>query len=286
MTRVALATCSELPDLDEDDRPLVAALAEHGIEALPAVWDDSSVDWHTFALVVVRSTWDYAERRDRFLDWARSLAYVLNPAPVLEWNTDKQRYLTDLETAGVPVVPASFVAPGQEARLPGEPFVVKPTVSAGGRSSALFEGGRADRAHALIEKIHAGRRTAMIQPFREHAEKALVFIEGAFSHALLRDVRLPAAGDRVVLYLEERLEPTTATPADRAIAEAALACAPSPVLYGRVDLLGDAVLELELTEPSLYLGFGDRAVERFAAAIATAAPQPLRSAPGRDRPRG
>src|SRR5207302_67200 len=111
------------------------------VEAEPAVWD-GEVDWASFDLVVLRSAWDYAERRDAFLDWARSVPRVLNPVSVLEWNTDKERYLTDLTAGGVPIVPTAFVGPGGRVHPPGGPFVVKPAISAGGRSSARFEPGQ------------------------------------------------------------------------------------------------------------------------------------------------
>lgn len=269
--RVALATCGEVPDLDPDDRLLVSSFAELGIEAVPAVWDDPSVEWDAFDLVVLRSTWDYAERRETFLDWTRSLRRVLNPVPVLEWNTDKQRYLTDLEAAGVPIVPTRFVAPGSALDPPGQPFVVKPAVSAGGRSSARFEPDEADAAQALLARLHTEGRTAMIQPYLgELDETALVYIDGVYSHALRRRVPLPAAGARAVLYLDEQLRPAEATPDERKTAEAALACAPGELLYGRVDLVHGAVLELELAEPSLYFSFGERSADRFADAAAAA----------------
>ncbi len=265
--RVALATCAELPDGDEDFPALIAALDGLGIGAEPAVWD-ADVDWPAFDLVVLRSTWDYAERRDAFLDWARSLPRVLNPVPVLEWNTDKQRYLTDLDTAGVPIVPTAFVGPGQSVLPPDEPFVVKPAISAGGRSSARFEPAEADAARALVARIQAEGRTAMVQPLLGDAdERALVYIDGAYSHAVRRRVPLPNAGERAVFYLDEELGPAEAPPAAQVVAAAALACAPGELLYARVDLLGGSVLELELTEPSLYLGYGPGAAARFAAAV-------------------
>jgi glutathione synthase/RimK-type ligase-like ATP-grasp enzyme len=275
LTRVALATCAEIPDLEPDDRLLLPALAAYGIEGVPAVWDDSAVEWDAFDLVVLRSTWDYAERRDEFLAWARLLRRVENPLPLLEWNTDK-RYLERLATAGVPTVPTRFVAPGAAFEPPAELFVVKPSVSAGGRSSARFEPGEVDAARALVTTIHAEGRTAMIQPYLSGAEeKALVYIGEEYSHALLRRVPLPAAGSRPVLYLEEELAPADASAEERDTAEAALACAPGKPLYARVDLLGGAVLELELTEPSLYLEFGDGSAERLADAV-SARLSPLR----------
>ena len=81
MRRVALATCGELPDGDEDFPALIAALAAEGIDSEAAVWDDAVVDWSSYDLVLPRSTWDYAERRDDFLAWAASLPRVLNPLP-------------------------------------------------------------------------------------------------------------------------------------------------------------------------------------------------------------
>jgi glutathione synthase/RimK-type ligase-like ATP-grasp enzyme len=267
LTRVALATCAEIPQLEPDDRLLLPALAAHGIEGVPAVWDDGAVQWDAFDLVVLRSTWDYAERRDEFLDWARSLQRVVNEMPLLEWNTDK-RYLERLDAAGVPIVPTRFVEPGRRFEPPAEPFVVKPSVSAGGRRSAWFAPEKAGAGQALVERIQAVGETAMIQPYLADAdETALVYLDGKYSHAARRRVPLPAGGERDVLYLDEELAPGEASAEERATAEAALACAPGKPLYARVDLLGGAVLELELTEPSLYLEYGAGSADRLARAI-------------------
>jgi glutathione synthase/RimK-type ligase-like ATP-grasp enzyme len=267
--RVALATCAELPDGDEDFPSLIAALAGLGIVATAAVWDDPAVDWGTYDLVLPRATWDYAERRGEFLAWAASVPRVLNPLPVLEWSTDKQRYLSDLAAARVPVVPTGFVAPGTGLEPQDGPFVVKPAISAGGRSSARFGPDELDAGRALLARIHREGRTAMIQPhLGDRDEKALVYLDGDHSHAVRRHVPLPAAGERDVLYLDEELGPAAATRREREIAEAALACAPAGLLYGRVDVMGDAVLELELAEPSLYLAHGHGAATAFAEAIA------------------
>ena len=103
---VALVTCAEVPDLDPDDRLLLHPLAGQGIQVTAAVWDDPAVDWASFDLVVLRSTWDYAARRDEFVAWAAAVPRLANPADVVAWNTDK-RYLRELAVAGVPVVPTS-----------------------------------------------------------------------------------------------------------------------------------------------------------------------------------
>lgn len=275
MTRVALATCAEVAEGDEDSPALVAALAERGIEAVPAVWDDSAVDWGRFDLVVVRSTWDYAERRGDFLAWAERLPRVLNPPAVLRWNTDKH-YLRELERAGIPVVPTRFVEPGESFEAPEGRYVVKPAVSAGARYSASYESGEDARAH--VAHLHELDRSVMIQPYLEgvdeQGETALIYLGGKYSHtvrktALLRPGMTP--GD--ALYLEEDLRPATPTTSERRVADRALrTLASDNLLLARVDLLptseGPVVLEVELTEPSLWLGYAPGATERFADAIA------------------
>jgi glutathione synthase/RimK-type ligase-like ATP-grasp enzyme len=275
---VALATCAEVPDLDEDGPALLAALAARGVDGVPAVWD-AEVDWGRFELVVVRSAWDYAERRGEFLDWAACLPRVLNPLPVLRWSTDK-RYLAELEAAGVPVVPTLFLEPGEAFEAPAGRFVVKPVFSAGGRASARYEPEEAAAAAAHVEALHAEGRAAMVQPHVDGVERAgeiaLVYLGGQYSHAVRKRVSLRrGTPDAPELYLEEAVEPAEPSEDDLQVAEAALAAAPfGDLLYARVDLVHDPeplVLELELAEPSLYLLYAEGSADRLAALIATAA---------------
>lgn len=278
--RVALATCAEVPEGDEDAPALAAALAERGVEAVPAVWDARGADWVAFDLVVVRSTWDYAERHEAFLAWAESLPRVVNPPAVLRWSTDK-RYLEHLAGAGVPVVPTRFLRPGEPFEPGRERVVVKPAVSAGGRRSATYEPEAAAEAEAHVRRLQAEGRTVMVQPYmqsvEERGEIGLVYLGGCFSHAFRKGALLrPGQAPGEALYLEEDIGPADPSGTELEVAEAALAAAPFEVaemLYARVDLVEDAergplVLELELAEPSLYLAFGDGSAERFGELIA------------------
>jgi len=278
--RVALATCAEVAEGDEDAPALVAALADRGIEAVPAVWDDCTVEWAGFDLVVVRSTWDYAERRDAFLAWAASLPRVLNELEVLRWNTDKH-YLGELELAGVPVVPTRFLEPGEPFAAPEGRFVVKPAVSAGSRHSASYEPSQAGEAGEHVLGLHAMGRTMMVQPYLDGidtgGETAIVYLGGVYSHAVRKAPLLqPGQPPGDALYLEEQVEPARPSEAEQAVAEAALGVAADGLLYARVDLVQGSesplVLEVELTEPSLWLGHAAGASERFADAIAAALP--------------
>ena len=280
--RVALATARAAWGLDPDEPALLAALAEAGVEAEPQAWDDPDADWAAFDLVVLRSTWDYAERRAAFLDWAERVeaaTTLANPLEVVRANTDK-RYLATLAAAGVPVVDTAFFAPGEEVVLPehGE-AVVKPAVSAGSRDTLRTWPGERERPLALAERLHAEGRTVMVQPYvasvDERGESALCYLDGAFSHTVAKGAILPPGADVIDgLHAAEDLAAREATEAERAVADAALDVLDADgLLYARVDLVDAAdgtpeVLEVELTEPSLFLRYAEGSVERFARAIA------------------
>lgn len=289
--RVALATCSQLPDLDKDDVPLIAALAERGVTAEPAVWDDPAVDWSTYDLVLVRSTWDYSPRHDEFLAWARGLPQVANSADVIEWNTDK-RYLRELDAAGVPVIPTIWLDPARHlskravhTRMPAfGDFVVKPVVSAGARDTGRYQPVSAEsrgRAIAHAVRLLDEGRWVMIQPYVTSVDTAgetcLIFIDGELTHAVRKNALLTGpAEDSAELYAAEEMSAFEATPAQVEVAQRALAVAReatgADLTYARVDLVtGDdgvpMVIELELTEPSLWMKYGSGVEGRLADAV-------------------
>jgi glutathione synthase/RimK-type ligase-like ATP-grasp enzyme len=280
---VAIATCGEVGELDIDAPRLISALAERGIAAHPATWDDPEVDWLAYELVIVRSTWDYPRRRDAFVAWAERLPRVLNSAEVLRWNTDKC-YLGELAAAGVPTVPTIFAAPGDDAALPDWPeFVIKPTISVGSADTARWRRGTDDAtALAHLRDLHAAGRTAMLQPYLAGVdvagESALLFIGGAFSHSVRKAPILSAGEGPTPLAIgayREQITPREAGAAERAVAEKVLAAVPggaAELLYARVDLLpgtdgSPVLLELELTEPALFLWAAPGSVEQLADAV-------------------
>ncbi|HEV8050314.1 MAG TPA: hypothetical protein VGP88_06950 [Thermoplasmata archaeon] len=241
-------------------------------------WDDPAVDWTGFRMTVVRSTWNYHHRRPEFLRWIRTADRVgdlWNRAAVLRWNTDK-RYLRDLAEAGVPVVPTVWSPRGRPvdlgslmARRRWSTVVVKPAISAAGERTfrvspeEVAEGQR---------KLDAITRTgvAMTQPYLRRVarggERSLVFLDGEYSHTVRR----------VPLFDGPRTPgPETLSPASsdmRRVAAVALRACPPELLYARVDLVVNEdriwrVLEIELTEPSLFFVPCPRAATTLAAAI-------------------
>jgi hypothetical protein len=288
---VAVACCRRSAEADPTDLypdpdavPLQAALRELGARSTLVAWDDPGAEWGSFSHVVVSSTWDSVDRPVEYLAWAHrvtSESVLVNPAPVIEWCLDKV-HQRGLAAAGVPTIPTTWVTPKDTfTALPAREFVVKPSVSAGGRSTARYT--PADTA-ALghVRALQEVGQSVMVQEYLakidEEGEVDLVFFNGSFSHAVAKKPLLHA-GEGVVDRPWDRMAwagpvaPRTdqfavAGLAVKVVAEQ-VGCVP---VYGRVDLVGgDAgeplVLEVEFIDPYLSLDLEPSAAGRLAKAI-------------------
>ncbi|MEB3023257.1 hypothetical protein [[Mycobacterium] crassicus] len=117
-----------------DDAGLIDALRHRGLQARSLSWDDPDV--LAADLVILRAAHDDVTRSAGFLAWTQRVPNLLNHPDVVAWNVD-ERYLRDLEYAGVPTVsgPASddsvalvFFGGGQSHafRMAAEGSVVDP----------------------------------------------------------------------------------------------------------------------------------------------------------------
>ncbi len=284
-SRVALVTCDLFPDLWDDDFPLRDALRERGVTVDAVRWDDETADWAAYDLAVIRSPWDYVARRDAFVAWAHRVPRLLNPADIVQWNTDK-RYLAELAAGGVPVIPTAYVAPGSPWTVPADgEWVIKPAISAGSQDTGRYRL-PAERAlaEAHVARLTGSGRTAMIQPYLtavdSYGETALLCFPDAageltFSHAVRKGAMLTGPDEGTIDPGSEEISPRTPTAAELAVARRAVELVPGGakrLLYARVDVIpgpdGEPLLiELELTEPTLFLRADPAAGARLAAAV-------------------
>jgi len=290
MTRIALVTAQAARADDEDLAPLQKALENAGADVAIPNWDDGTFDWSSVDLALLRSTWDYTRRLPEFLAWIETAATktrLLNPPAVVRWNTDKH-YLADLERVGIAIVRSAFIDPGEAAadkldafladHRDSAEFVVKPCVGAGSRDAQRYA--HAERAAALehAQRLLDAQRSVLLQPYLdrvdEHGETALIFFAGEFSHAIRKGPLLRRGeGPTRALFAPEHITARQPSEAELALARATLAAMPfSSLLYARVDVIeagegSPRLLELELTEPSLFFAHAPGSAERFAAAV-------------------
>ena len=276
---IALVSARAAEHLDSD----LPLLLEHLEGAEVAHWDDPTVDWSRFSAAVIRSTWDYHQRLDEFLDWAdrvSQLTRLVNPVDLVRWNVDKA-YLVDLSDRGVPVVPTRVVADDEGVtalRAAGDldgRVVVKPAIGAGSNGAARHvddPDGAEEHARSLLP---AGR--VVVQPYidgvDDRGETGLVILGGEFSHAFRKGAILSA--DRAWaddLYVVEDISPREVTEAELTVGRQVAKLFPEAA-YLRVDLLpgheGPLVSEVEAIEPSLFLHVSAGAAARAARVFAS-----------------
>ncbi len=290
MTRIVLATCAAFPDLYDDDRALIPALAARGLAADVRVWNDPRVAWGGYALVVVRSPWDYHHHAADFAAWidrVSAAAPIVNPPALLRWNLHKG-YLRDLEARGVRTVPTAWIARGEGTDLAAlleargwTDAVVKPALSAGAENTlrvGSHDRARMEQGSALLASIVAGG-DAMVQPYlpsvEEYGERSLLHFDGVLSHAIRKHPLLaPGAIDR--LQQGEGVPRVDVSDAERRFASRVLEATRDATghvpAYARVDVAVDRdgaplLMELEALEPCLFLRAGS-AHERFADVLA------------------
>ena len=279
---VALVSASEARHHDSDLPLLVRAFADRGVPADIVDWD-SDQDWSRWDLVIVRSPWDYHKRLEEFLAWVDSVSAattLVNPRQMLRWNTDKG-YLAELIEAEIPCVPTAFVAVDEDLAgvdLDGD-IVVKPTVSAGSNNTERHTGDPDDAEHHIRNLLAMGK-TAMVQPYQrfidDNGETGLLFFDGVLSHAFRKGPIL-SSGDNVKngLFVEEDIGPREPNDQEIELGEAVLGFVTDKFdavpLYARVDMVrgsrgAPVVMELEMTEPSLFLHVAPGSAERFVSA--------------------
>lgn len=277
---VRLVTCAPLPVPDSDTPLLVAALTRLGYSVDVADWRDRSIDWSAAAVTVLRSPWDYVDRRDEFLAWAErvnAVSALWNPLELLRWNTHKA-YLLDLRERGAPVVPTVVLLGGSAAALDGicdaqgwNSVVVKPAVASGSKGAYRAEVGDPNAQAHLDELLAHG--DVLVQQFvpdiENEGEWSVVLVDGRVAHALRK---LPATGDYRVQEewggSSERVEPS-ATLAE--LATRVCSVLPTAALYARIDIVSIGgqwhIMEVEVTEPYLWLDLAPDTTQRLAEAM-------------------
>ena len=257
-------------------RALRNEFAERGMQIVEVCWDDASTDWSRYDAALIGTTWDYWDRQALFLETLENIESVIplfNPAKLVRWNSHKS-YLRDLETRGARLIPTLWIEQITDTiyadafrRLGSDDLVFKRQVGAGaaGQFRLRAKDPRPDMPHAM-----------MVQPFlpmiQEEGELSFIFIDGEFSHALIKQAR---PGDYRIQSSyggqEFAIDPS---PEDTRAARTILDALDTVPLYARIDMLRDRdgtllLMELELIEPYLYPEQGPQLGHHMAKALST-----------------
>ena len=287
MRTVALVTCQNLPDWEVDDHPLWKSLKDLGIHVLHPIWNDAHFDWSQCDVVIPRTTWDYQQHADEFLQWmthVNQVSHLLNPLSVMQWNLDKHY----LQSFADHIPPTHWFAKGSTYtseqllalchQYGWQRAFLKPCIAASSWGSLRFH---ADTQGIETAVTHLNQwlstHDMMMQPYFSGVEKqgevSCIFFNHQFSHAVRK---VPVAGDYRVQddygACDYPWQPSEDVLQSCQHILNQLTHLYEAVLYARCDFLfndqGQAhLIELELIEPSLFFRHDSSSPQRFAQAI-------------------
>lgn len=271
MSRIAFVTYRDKPAITSDDQLVATELHRQGITVIGAAWDDPAVDWKSFDLLVLRSTWNYHLQPEAFGQWVghreNEGCRIVNPPAVVQWNMHKS-YLSDLQKKGVAVPETIWLSrhhphttESVSALLKGAGWpraVIKPAVSATAFKTLLINAPFSSSTLSDICTL-ARERDLLLQEFlpeiQSDGEWSIIFFNKEFSHAVRKQ---PRAGDfRVQNDFGGSAQWQVPPPSLVQQAGSILQQITQPLLYARVDGVvrnGRFILmELELIEPALFI---------------------------------
>ena len=278
--KVAFLSMDSLKNFYTYDKLLIEPMSKLGWIAEEVSWRNEKVDWKEYEAVIVRSTWDYQNHFEKFIEVLEKInnssAHLENNLELMKWNMNKN-YLFDLEQKGVKIVDTvwekNFNSNSSHEyfnKLNTDEIIIKPNISANADNTFRLTKENFKEHFPKLKKIFAAREF-MVQPFLKNiideGEYSLFFFSGYFSHSVLKK---PKKKDfRVQEEHGGNIQPIKISSEIILIAENIIKKLSTIPLYGRVDLVRTsrnefALMELELIEPSLYLNKDEKSPIRFA----------------------
>jgi hypothetical protein len=282
--KVAFLSTDNLENFFTYDKLLFEPMIKIGWMAEEISWKNEEVNWNDYSSVIVRSTWDYQNDSEKFLNVLEKInnssAHLENNLDLMRWNMNKN-YLYDLENKGIRIVETiwekSFnpnTAFQYFDKLKSDEIIIKPNISANADNTFRLTREKLIEKLPDLEKIFADREF-MVQPFMQNivdeGEYSLFFFNGEFSHCVLK--RPKEKDFRVQEEHGGKFKSVVPSEQQKIIGKNIIDKLAVLPLYGRTDLVrtGDndfALMELELIEPSLYFNMDSESPTRFTKAFA------------------
>ena len=262
-----------------EDEMLLNLFTKHHHQVTLKVWDDPSVDWTSYDIIIIKSTWDYfIGKIEKFYQWLTFIKEknipCLNHPDLIKWNADKH-YLLDIQSAGLNIVPSIiieknnlFYADDAFQKFKADELIVKPTISGGAMNTLRLNKNNAKDHEAQINDW-LKEQAYLIQPLKKEVIKegewSFLFFNGQFSHHLLKVAKegefriqhffggkiISPDFDRNIINIAQEYVNKFATNS----------------LYARVDGVitenGFELMELELIEPYMFFFTNEQSLENY-----------------------
>ncbi len=271
---------SYINNILKEDFLLFYALKKLGFNVMRSSWSSKKFNWETVDFAIFRTTWDYFERLDDFLNWintySRKIKFI-NSIDLIKWNLDKS-YLQDFPKEDV--VPSLFLTKNSHKSLKEisiqkgwNELIIKPSISAAAWNTHRVSAENINEMELVFSNLKSSHKM-IVQEFQKSVltsgEISIMVFGGKYSHAVLKkskknDFRVQDDfGGTVCKYEPKKTEID--------FAEKIVSLCPERPLYARVDILlsksgGFLLSELEIIEPELWFRFCEKSADFLAKKI-------------------
>ena len=272
--RIAIVSCDKWLGKVREDELLKFELNKLLVGVDIVSWQDNSVDYSEYDAVIIRSLWGYQDYIEEFMNYLKKLqkekVKVFNDVEILKGNLNKYEQFKILDKYEIPHIETFFFEKDEidkisETAKSYKDLVVKPIISGSGNNTFIISNtikknniNVDDINDKFKDVLNDVNNYLMVQPFVkeiDNGEISIVLIDNKISHMVVRNTSVfNDKGSILVLGLESM---------DDRMKFIVNSCSKikeyANALYMRVDLvkINDdyKVMELELVEPQLFMGF-------------------------------
>ena len=272
--RVAIVSCDKWVDKVKEDELLKFELNKLFVDVDIISWQDKSIDYSKYDALIVRSLWGYQDYIEEFIEYLDVLKKknitVYNDIQILKDNLNKYEQFKILDKYKIPHIETFFLKKDEfdevgKISKKYKDLVVKPIISGSGNNTFIISD-TIKKNNIKVTEVNEKfsgvlndiNNYLMVQPFVKEiddGEISVVLINNEISHIVVRNTSIfNDKGSIMVLGLDSMNEKMKSI-----VDNCSKIKEYKDALYMRVDLVkiddDYKVMELELVEPQLFLGF-------------------------------
>lgn len=206
---VAIVSCDKWKNKSLEDLYLKHSLNKQNCKVDIISWEDKTIDYSKYDLIIIRSIWGFQENKTKFENWLNMLETqkikVLNPINVIKNNYDKEIQFDILNKYNIETIKTFFLPINKNIKsrildlktnndLENNLIVLKPTISEGSKDVYLVGDNRYEfnniiDINEVYNKYKNNKSKLMVQPFMKEifdGEYSICCINNKITHGIIK----------------------------------------------------------------------------------------------------
>lgn len=206
---VAIVSCDKWKNKSLEDLYLKHSLNKQNCKVDIISWEDETIDYSKYDLIIIRSIWGFQENKTKFENWLNMLETqkikVLNPINVIKNNYDKEIQFDILNKYNIETIKTFFLPINKNIKsrildlktnndLENNLIVLKPTISEGSKDVYLVGDNRHEfnniiDINEVYNKYKNNKSKLMVQPFMKEVfdgEYSICCINNKITHGIIK----------------------------------------------------------------------------------------------------